>query len=103
MRTTHRSAGETRHFFYKLDDVFKKRIMRLMVKRKTTIDDLAAMVKKGFDHVDSKFDHTDSKIAYITETMADKASVNRRFDIVEKRFDHIDARISQTLCMSGRI
>ena len=45
----------------------------------------------------------ESKIAYITETMADKASVNRRFDIVEKRFDHIDARISQTLCMSGRI
>ncbi len=49
-----------------------------MAKKKMTIDDLAVMVKKGFDHV--------------TNTMADKESVNKRFDEVDKRFDEVDKR-----------
>ena len=45
-----------------------------MAKKKTTIDDLAVMVKKGFDQT------------------TDKESVNKRFDEIDKRFDGVDKR-----------
>ena len=44
-----------------------------MSKKETTIDDLAIMVKHGFDSVDKRFD-----------------GVDKRFDGVDKRFDEID-------------
>lgn len=47
-----------------------------MVKKQTTIDDLAGMVKRGFDE--------------ITKTMAKKADVDRQFAGVNERLDRIE-------------
>ena len=47
----------------------KKRVK----KTRATIDDLAVMVKKGFDHMDERFNQHD-----------------KRFDAVDKRLDIID-------------
>ena len=47
-----------------------------MKNKNTTIDDLAIMVKKGFDGVDRRFD-----------------GVDRRLDKVEKRLDRIEKLI----------
>ncbi len=65
-----------------------------MVKRKTTIDDLAVMVKHGFDHADSKFDTMDAKFAHITKSMIDKATFGKFAENVDRRFGHIEARMS---------
>lgn len=51
-----------------------------MAKKKTTIDDLAVMVKKGFDHV--------------TNTMASKEEVNKRFDGVDANIKFLKGEIS---------
>jgi len=58
-----------------------------MTKKKTTIDDLAVMVKNGFDDIGNR--------------MADRNSVDQRFDSVDQRFgvvskklEHIDARLA---------
>ena len=63
--------------FYQLDAIFGRRIIELMVKKKTTIDDLAVMVKRGFDQT------------------AIKDEVNKRFDEVDKRFDEVDKRFDE--------
>ena len=44
-----------------------------MAKKKVTIDDLAGMVKRGFDAVDARFD-----------------AVDARFDKIEERLDRIE-------------
>ena len=44
-----------------------------MAKKKTTIEDLAGMVKRGFDGVDKRFEQVD-----------------KRFEQVDKRFDALD-------------
>ena len=49
-----------------------------MTKKKTTIDDLAVMVKNGFDDIGNR--------------MADRNSVDQRFDSVDQRFDSVDQR-----------
>ncbi len=51
-----------------------------MVKKKITIDDLAGMVKRGFDAVDARFDAVDARFD----------EVDKRFDEVDKRFDRIE-------------
>ncbi|MEK9175431.1 MAG: hypothetical protein AAB795_02440 [Patescibacteria group bacterium] len=51
-----------------------------MTKKKTTIDDLAIMVKHGFDH--------------ITSTMADKNSINKRFDRLEGDMTQVKGDLS---------
>ncbi|MEK7576946.1 MAG: hypothetical protein AAB482_04625 [Patescibacteria group bacterium] len=51
-----------------------------MAKKKMTIDDLAFMVNKGFDHM--------------SETLADKKSVNKRFDLVDEQFSAVDQRFN---------
>jgi len=52
-----------------------------MAKKKITIDDLAGMVKRGFDethaYMDKRFDET-------------HAYMDKRFDEVDKRFDRIE-------------
>lgn len=50
--------------------------------KKVTIDDLARMVKGGFDHSDKRFDET-----------AKKADVDKRFEEVDKQLSHIDLRL----------
>lgn len=47
-----------------------------MPKKNTTIEDLAVMVKRGFDEV--------------TGTMARKKDVDERFDKVEERLENIE-------------
>ncbi len=50
-----------------------------MAKKKMTIDDLAIMVKREFDHAN--------------ETMADKASVKQGFVEANQKLDHMSARL----------
>lgn len=47
-----------------------------MPRKNITINDLAGMVKKGFDGVDKRFD-----------------GVDKRFDGVDKRFNNVEARL----------
>ncbi len=48
-----------------------------MAKKNITIDDLAVMVKKGFDGVDKKFEETHK------EMRDGFSAVNKRFDKIE--------------------
>ena len=65
-----------------------------MAKKKTTIDDLAGMVKHGFDSVDKRFEQVYKRFDHITETMVDKATFNKFADNVDRRFGHLEARMS---------
>jgi predicted nucleic acid-binding Zn-ribbon protein len=47
-----------------------------------TIEDLAVMVKKGFDEMDRRFSKVDQKFIDIDE----------RFDKIENRLDHLEVR-----------
>lgn len=49
--------------------------------RKITNEDLAAMVKRGFDDV--------------TERMAKKTDVDKQFEAVDKRFEVVDKRLGR--------
>ena len=51
-----------------------------MAKKKTTIDDLAGMVKRGFDEVDKRFAEVDKRFD----------AMDTRFDAMDKRFDRIE-------------
>ena len=55
------------------------------MKKKITIEDLAGMVKRGFDAVDKKFDAVDKRF--------DK--IDTRFEKVDARFDDMDARFDR--------
>src|SRR3990167_8076102 len=66
-----------------------------MDKEKVTIEDLARMVKGGFDEVNDKFDEVNDKMD------EGFAQVDKRFEQVDKRFEqvatelgHINARLS---------
>lgn len=47
-----------------------------MKKENVTLDDLAMMVQKGFDHVDKRF-----------------AAIDKRFDEVDNRFEKIEKKL----------
>lgn len=51
-----------------------------MEKKNITMDDLAVMVKKGFDGVDTRFNGVDLRFN----------KVDKRFDNIEGRFDKIE-------------
>lgn len=51
-----------------------------MANKRITTDDLAGMVKKGFDGVDKNFKNTASK----TDVLSLEKKIDRRFDKVEK-------------------
>lgn len=55
-----------------------------MSKKEITINDLAIMVKHGFDGVDKRFDGVDKRI----DTL--EGRINVRFDNVEARLDRIE-------------
>ncbi|MEK9175662.1 MAG: hypothetical protein AAB795_03690 [Patescibacteria group bacterium] len=79
-----------------------------MAKKKTTIDDLAVMVKHGFDGVDKRFEQVDVRFEQvdvrfeqvdvrfdqIVDTMIDKATFGKFAENVDRRFGHLEARMS---------
>lgn len=87
-----------------------------MVKEKTTIDDLAAMIKKGFDNtaqrtdVDKRFDGINKEMQAGFKRVDERFSqVNARLDMIEKdikgfvtqeEFDDVLGRISY---MEGKL
>ena len=56
-----------------------------MLKRKTTINDLAGIVKRGFDTVDKCFEQVDRRFE----------QVDRRLDQADKRLNHIDLELGR--------
>ncbi len=56
-----------------------------MSKKETTIDDLAIMVKHGFDGVEKKFDGVDKEFK----------NIDKQFTEVYKRFDNIETRLNR--------
>lgn len=61
-----------------------ERIIESMAKQKTTLDDLAEMVKRGFDGIEKRFEQVDERFE----------QVDKRFVSIEGRLDHVDARLS---------
>lgn len=62
-----------------------------MTKKKTTIDDLAGMVKRGFDSVDKRFEQVDKRFEQVDKRFE---QVDKRFVSVEGRLDHMGAQLS---------
>ncbi len=53
--------------------------------QKTSLDNLAGMIKRGFDNVDKKFDNVDKKFD----------NVDKKFDDVDKKFEEQRKAISE--------
>lgn len=59
-------------------------MIRKSKAKETTIDKLAMMVAKGFEHVDKRFDNVDKRFE----------QVDQRFEQVDKNFSRIEATLS---------
>lgn len=55
---------------------------KTVIKKRITLDDLAAMLKRQFDSIDARFDNMDEKM----ETVATKDDIRR----LELRFEKIE-------------
>lgn len=70
-----------------------------IVKKKTTIDDLAIMIGKGFSHVDKRFEQVDKRLSSLGEGQEDIKmkldNVAYRFELVElqKRVEILERRV----------
>lgn len=53
-------------------------------KKNVSIDDLAVMIKQGFDGVDKKFEGVNGKFE----------GVDKKFDGVDKKFDEMDKKFT---------
>ena len=62
------------------------------MSEKITIEDLAGMMKRGFDGVDERFNGVDKKFLGIDERFDE---IDERFDGIDKRFDEVDKRFDQ--------
>lgn len=65
-----------------------------MPKRKMTIEDLARMIKKGFDQAATKkqFELLDKRM----DSLEKRAElVEKRLEIIENRLEHIEARLAR--------
>lgn len=62
----------------------------MKTKKKMELEDLALMVKHGFDGVDKRFDGVEGRLDKV-ENRLDR--VENRLDDVDKRLDHVDARL----------
>lgn len=68
-------------------------------KKKTTIDDLAIMIGKGFSHVDERFEQVDKRLSSLENGQEDiKMKLNNvayRFELVElqKRVEILERRV----------
>ncbi len=70
-----------------------------MAKKNITIENLAHMVKKGFDGVDVRFDRVDQRFERVDQRF-DKVDqrfddVKSRFEGVNRRFDAVDDRLDR--------
>ena len=63
-----------------------------MTKKSVTTDQLAGMVKHGFDDVGKRLDKVDSRLDKV-DSRLDK--VDGRLDKVDGRLDHVDARLGR--------
>lgn len=61
-----------------------------MAKKNITIENLAHMVKKGFDGADLRFDKVDQRFDDVKSRFE---GVNRRFDAIDDRLDRIEKLI----------
>jgi len=69
-------------------------IIEIMKKDKTTIEDLAGMVQRGFESVDKRFESVDKRFESVDkrfDLLTD--NVNSRFDRVESRLDAIEMEL----------
>lgn len=72
-----------------------------MVKKQTTIDDLAVMVKKGFDYVDKRFNDVDKRFNAMDKKIDEfKSQTSDNFNYVYARLDTIEHDIQD---MRGKI
>lgn len=69
-----------------------------MPKQKITIDDLAALVQRGFNGVDQKIDHVDNKIDNLrAEVKEEFKDVNGRLDAIETEILDIKKKIDNVI------
>ena len=61
-----------------------------MARKKVTIEDLAGMVKRGFDSVDKRFEQVDQRFDSVDKRFE---QVDKRFEQVDKRFDNLENRM----------
>ena len=61
-----------------------------ITKKKTTLDDLALMVGRGFNAVDKRFDDVNKRFEQVDKKFE---QVDRHFDEINKRLDNIESRI----------
>lgn len=54
------------------------------------IEDLAIMIKKGFDSVDKRFKSVDKRFDLVDSRFN---SIDERFDLVDERFDSVEKEI----------
>ncbi len=57
-----------------------RKAQKTIKKNNVTIDDLAVMVAKGFEHIDKKFEVIDKRFD----------AIDKRFDVIDERFNKID-------------
>ncbi len=69
--------------------------MKLMKKKNITIEDLAGMVKKGFDGVDLRFDKVNEKSAQ--QTVLILSAVDDKLERMELRIDKKIDKLTNTL------
>lgn len=62
----------------------------MATKKKFELEDLALMVKNGFDEVDKRFDGVDKRFDGINKSID---GLDNRMENVEKHLDHVDARL----------
>ncbi|MBU2578994.1 hypothetical protein KKA09_02660 [Patescibacteria group bacterium] len=68
-----------------------------MTKKQITIDDLAIMVKKGFDGTDKKMDSGFKQVDKRFE------QIDKRFKQVDKRFEQVDKQLKEINVRLDRI
>ena len=65
-----------------------------MAKKKITIEDLAGMVKRGFDDVDKRFERVEKEMREGFKLVGERfEQVDERFDQIDKRFEQIDQQL----------
>jgi len=67
-----------------------------MVKKNMTIEDLAVMVKHGFDEVHTRLDATDTQLLVVKKDLTQKMTegffaVNRRLDLLHEDISDLPA------------
>ena len=75
--------------------------MNLMKKQTVTIEHLAQMVQKGFNHVDEQFKHVDERFEHVDERFnridRDLKAIHKELaDVVHRReFDRLEERVKE--------